>query len=52
MEFVSGMVVGSILTITTGFVFKFYKTSEEKDRLLAESQGKKFEEKIRLEPKG
>jgi hypothetical protein len=51
MEFLAGMIVGSLLTIGSGFVFKFYKTSEEKDRLLAEAAGRKFEEKIRLEPK-
>ena len=52
MEFLTGMIVGSLLTVTAIFGYKFYFRVEEKDKLLAESQGKEFEEKIRLKAKG
>lgn len=49
MEFFSGMIVGSLLTIVGAFGFKFYTTTEKKDELLAKASGKKFSEEIRLE---
>ena len=52
MEFLAGMIVGSILNFAVVFGYKFYFRTEEKDKLLAESQGKEFEEKIRLKEKG
>lgn len=51
MEFLSGMIVGSVLTIVSAFGFKFYTRTEKKDELLADIQGKEFREEIRLEEK-
>ena len=48
MEFVSGFVVGSVVTVIAQFAYKFYTRTEEKDKLLAQETGKDFEEKIRL----
>lgn len=51
MEFFSGMVVGSVITVIAAFGFKFYTRTEKKDDLIADSLGKEFKEEIRLEPK-
>ena len=51
MEFFSGMIVGSVLTIVVAFGFKFYSRTEKKDVLIADSLGKEFKEEIRLEEK-
>lgn len=46
--FFIGFFTGVITTVSVAFVLKFYFTSQQKDELLAESQGKKFEDKLRL----
>lgn len=51
MEFVTGLLLGSLLTLGAIVGYQFYFRTEKKDELLADTLGKKFEEKLRLEPK-
>ena len=46
-----GFFLGVISTVCVSFVWQFYRKSQKKDKLLAESQGMRFEEEITLRKK-